>query len=99
MMHQVLYNVHVTLFVGQLHNILRLVHHDMPCDPNLVSLAYTIPIFPSKLQIYLFVSCPFFAASSNYSCHRPIPMPKRANHVNIELEILHGNWTSSWKVQ
>ena len=33
MMHQVLYNVHVTLFIGQLQH---LVHHDMPCDPNLV---------------------------------------------------------------
>ena len=44
MMHQVLYNVHVTLFIGQLQH---LVHHDMPCDPNLVSSAfYTIPIFP-----------------------------------------------------
>ena len=36
MMHQVLYNVRVTLFIGQLHNI------DMSCNPNLVSSA----IFP-----------------------------------------------------
>ena len=59
MMHQVLYNVHVTLFMdypvcagskgtlkflnhGQLHNIYHLVHHDIPCDPNLVSSAFYI---------------------------------------------------------
>ena len=46
MMHQVLYNVRVTLFIGKLHNI-YIALGDMPCDPNLVSSAfYTIPIFP-----------------------------------------------------
>ena len=50
MMHQVLCNAHVTLFIGQLHNIYHLVHHDMP---NPVSSAfYTIPIFPFEIAIF-----------------------------------------------
>ena len=51
MMHQVLYNVHVTLFIGQLHNK-QLVHHDMPCDPNLVSSVFhTIPFIYLSLVL------------------------------------------------
>ena len=26
-----------------------------------------------------------------------VPMSKQVNHVNIEPEILHGNWSSYWK--
>ena len=45
-MHQVLYNVHVTSLLGNC-TIHRTWCIDMPCDPNLVSSAfYTIPIFP-----------------------------------------------------
>ena len=55
MMHQVLYNVHVTLFVGQLHNILHLVHHGMLYDPNLVSSTFhTITIFPFLIAFLKF---------------------------------------------
>ena len=47
MMHQVLYIVQLPNEEGDMHIIKHLVHHDMPCDPNLVSSAfYTIPIFP-----------------------------------------------------
>ena len=78
MMHQVLYNVHVTPFIGQLHNIKHLVHHDMPCDPNLVSSAfYTIPIFQ-----LLPLSCAFFAAFSNYTYIEP-------HHYNTLLGLVN----------
>ena len=44
MMHQVLYIVQLPNEEGDMQH---LVHHDMPCDPNLVSSAfYTISIFP-----------------------------------------------------
>ena len=46
MMHQVLYIVQLPNEEGDMHIIQHLVHHDMPCDPNLASSAfYTIPIF------------------------------------------------------
>ena len=40
MMHQVLYIVQLPNEEGDMHIILHLVHHDMPCDPNLVSSAF-----------------------------------------------------------
>ena len=47
MMHQVLYIVQLPNEEGDMHIIQHLVHHDIPCDPNLVPSAfYTIPIFP-----------------------------------------------------
>ena len=53
MMHQVLYIVQLPNKEGDMHILWHLMHHDMPCDPNLVSSAfYTIRIFPF---IYLFV--------------------------------------------
>ena len=52
MMHQVLYIVQLPNEEGDMHIIYHLVHHDMPCDPDLVSSAfYTIL---SKLLIYLY---------------------------------------------
>ena len=56
MMHQVLYIVQLPNKEGDMHIIEHLVHHDMPCDPNLVSSAfYTIPIFPFYIAfIYLY---------------------------------------------
>ena len=51
MMHQVLYIVQLPNEEGDTHIIKHLVHHDMPCDPNLVSSAfYTIPIFPFQIN-------------------------------------------------
>ena len=32
-----------------------------------------------------------------YIIMQAVPMPKQVNHVNIEPEILHGNWSSYWK--
>ena len=41
-MHQVLYIMQLPNEEGDMH----LVHHDMPCDPNLVSsVFYTIPFY------------------------------------------------------
>ena len=45
--------IHQVLYIVQLPN--EEVHHDMLCDPNLVSSAfYTIPIFPSKLHLLVY---------------------------------------------
>ena len=53
MMHQVLYIVQLPNEEGDMHIIEHLVHHDMPCDPNLVSSAfYTIHISHSKLHSF-----------------------------------------------
>ena len=42
-----LYIVQLPNEEGDMYIIQHLVHHDMPCDPNLVSAAfYTVPIFP-----------------------------------------------------
>ena len=43
MVHQVLYIVQLPNEEGDM-IIKHLVHHDMPCDPNLVSSSYTILI-------------------------------------------------------
>ena len=79
-MHQVLYNVHVTLFIGQLHNIEHLVHHDMPCDPNLVSSAfYTIPIFPF---FFIYLSLVLFFVTLDIE-------PLNTYHFNILLGLVN----------
>ena len=56
MMHQVLYIVQLPNEEGDTHIIKHLVHHDMPCDPNLVSSAfYTIPIFPFQINFFIYL--------------------------------------------
>ena len=35
--------------------------------------------------------------SLQYIIMQAVPMSKQANHVNIEPEILRGNWSSYWK--
>ena len=86
MMHQVLYNVHVTLFIGQLHNIWHLMHHDMPCDPNLVSSAfYTIP-FLNCTFFHLLVSSPlllWFLSVTSLTISRILGL-----HYSVLLEMM-----------
>ena len=56
MMHRVLYIVQLPNDDedGVMHIIQHLVHHDMPCDPNLASsVFYTIPTFPFKIAYSL----------------------------------------------
>ena len=42
MMHQVLHIVQLPNEEGDMHIIQHLVHHDMPCDSNLVSSAQSL---------------------------------------------------------
>ena len=52
MMHQVLYVVQLPNEEGDMH-IIFLVHHDMPCDPNLVSSAFLYNLYIPFLYVYV----------------------------------------------
>ena len=67
MMHQVLYTVQLPNEEGDMHIIYHLVHHDMPCDPNLVSSA-----FYTKLHLLVHIVLPgtvWYHHDTSNTCH------------------------------